>query len=283
MPCTVSVVIPAHNAEGTVAESVRSAFAQSVAPDEVFVVCDGCTDETRAVAEAAGATTLAIPRSNGSVARNAGARASQGSVLFFLDADDWWEPGKVEAHLTAWDERDVSFVIDRSTPWLSDGRRAYWTGGVADEGLVEWEGFLSHHAWASGSSFSTTRENFASVGGFNERLNKFQDVDFWVRCAERCGPAYALSASYTNYRLSDGPSVSKTTGFMEENLCTLFEGWPFASEDQRAAFASHAYLTAAEVTPWPDSVEYFKKAHWPVTKRFFWKCLYQSLHARRTA
>lgn len=279
MAQSVSVVIPAYNAEATIAQAVASAFDQTQPPDEVIVACDGCTDETAKIAKEHGAMTLELEKANGSVARNKGFAASSGSHVFFLDADDWWEKGKVAAHMQAWAQGSYSFVIDRSTPWI-DGERAYWTGGIAEKGEADWTAYLSHHSWASGSSFSVTRENYDRVGGFCERLNKFQDVDFWVRCAHECGSAYNLGEQLTNYRLSSSPTVSKTTSRIEENLSALFANWPFVDADQRQKFASHAYLTAAEVTPWPKSVELFKKAHWPVTRRFFWKSLYQSL--RRT-
>jgi glycosyltransferase involved in cell wall biosynthesis len=277
---SVSVVIPAYNAEATISQAVASAFDQTVAPQEVIVACDGCTDATAELAKKAGARVLELKKANGSVARNKGVAESSGSFVFFLDADDWWEREKVAAHLAAWSDRDCSFVIDRAVPWMGENR-AYWTGGISQKGDAEWTAFLSHRAWASGSSFSVTRSNYDQVGGFNENLNKFQDVDFWVRCAHDCGPAYCLGEPFTNYRLSESSTVSKTTSRLEENLAALFAGWHFVSSEQKESFASHAYLTAAEVTPWPASVDLFKKAHWPVTRRFFWKSLFQSL--RRTA
>ncbi len=278
---TTSVVIPAHNAEATIAQAVESAHAQTIKPGEVIVACDGCTDSTAAAAERSGARVLELPKGNGSVARNRGAEAAEGEVLFFLDADDWWEPGKIGAHLDAWQTGDQSFVIDRSTPVTPSGEKSYWRGGLDRDGSAEWQEFLCHHAWASGSSFSVKKAAFMAIGGFNPGLRKFQDVDFWVRCAHANGPAKCLRESYTNYRVSDAASVSKSTDQIEQNLEILFAGWPFTSKEQRQAFASHAYLTAAEVTPWPKSVDLFRKAHWPLSRRFFWKSLYQSL--RRSA
>ncbi|MCH7945130.1 MAG: glycosyltransferase family 2 protein, partial [Armatimonadetes bacterium] len=257
--------------------------AQSPKVLEVVVACDGCTDGTAAVAERAGARALQLPKANGAVARNAAAKAAKGELLFFLDADDWWEPTKVEAHLEVWEQFDGSFVIDRSTPWNPDGSRSYWTGGLDSDGEACWQAFLSYRAWASGSSFSVRRECYWKAGGFNEALSKFQDVDFWVRSAHLCGAAHTMSGSHTNYQLTTGASVSKSTSFIEENLAAVFEGWPFASEAQKGRFRSHAFLMAAEVTPWPQSVEYFKKARWPLGRRFFWKCLYQSMRHRRSA
>jgi glycosyltransferase involved in cell wall biosynthesis len=222
-----------------------------------------------------------LPKANGSVARNAGVRETSGDVLFFLDADDWWSMEKIATHLQTWAEKSTSFIIDRSIAVRPDGSEAGWMGGLARYGAAEWHEFLSYRAWASGSSFSVLRSNYERIGGFREDLNKFQDVDFWVRCAHACGPAFTLAQPLTYYRLSEAHTVSKTTTGMEGNLARLFEGWPFVTDEQRDSFASHAYLTAAEVTPWPQSVEMFKKAHWPLSRRFFWKSLYQSL--RRTA
>lgn len=185
--------------------------------------------------------------------------------------------------MAVWSAHSPSFVMDRSTPVLPNGKTAHWRGGLDRTGPVDWQEFLSYRSWASGSSPSVARANFDAIGGFSERLNKFQDVDFMVRCAYACGPAHTLSESYTCYSVSASPSVSKSTAQIGENLAALFSGWPFASEDQKASFASHAYLKAAEVTPWPRSVAYFKKAHWPVSRRFFWKCLLQSLSARGNA
>ncbi len=281
MTPSASVVIPAYNAEGTIVRAIKSALEQSVAPLEVVVGCDGCTDGTARLAREAGATVLELPKANGSVARNAAVRTARGDLLFFLDADDWWWNEKIESHLAVWEDEAPSFVIDRSLAVYPDERLVGWSGGLDRLGPATWTSFLSYRAWASGSSFSVPRKNFEAISGFREDLTKFQDVDFWIRCGHECGRAYTLQAPLTFYSISDQPTVSKSTDQVEENLERLFDGWPFVSSEQKAAFASHAYLTVAEVTPWPKSVDLFKKAHWPVSKSFFWKSLYQSL--RRSA
>lgn len=280
---TVSVVIPAHNAEETIAKAIGSIRAQTVSPDETVVACDKCSDSTAQIAGDLGATVVELDAGNGSAARNFAAKAAKGEIFFFLDADDWWEPKKIESHLSVWEEFDGSFVIDRSTPINPDGSPSYWRGGIDARGEAGWERYLYYKSWACGSSFSVKRDSYWEIGGFNDSLNKFQDVDFWVRCAHARGPAFTMPESFTNYQLSGGATVSKTTAFIEENLQAAFEGWPFATGSQKEQFRSHAYLTAAEVTPWPASISYFREAHWPVSRRFFWKCLFQSLKAPRSA
>ena len=91
----VSVVIPCHNAGGTVADAVRSALAQTEPPLEVLAVDDASTDATSKTALAAGARVLRTEaRRNAGGARNIGIEAASGDVLAFLDADvvasaDW--------------------------------------------------------------------------------------------------------------------------------------------------------------------------------------------------
>jgi cellulose synthase/poly-beta-1,6-N-acetylglucosamine synthase-like glycosyltransferase len=85
---SLSVVIPAYNAERTLGRVLESLAAQDPPVEEVLVVDDGSTDGTAALAERYG-VTLVRPRQPGSAggARNAGWDAAGGDVVVFLDAD----------------------------------------------------------------------------------------------------------------------------------------------------------------------------------------------------
>ena len=92
------VVIPAFNAEKTVARAVASAIGQC---PRVIVVDDGSIDATSSVARGAGATVIRQPNAGPGQARNAalgaaGAEAPTFPVLF-LDADDELLPGAARA------------------------------------------------------------------------------------------------------------------------------------------------------------------------------------------
>ncbi len=94
----VSVVVPAHNAAGFLADTVESALAQTYAPIEVVVVNDGSTDDTAAVAAALGDRITYVEQSNAgpAAARNTALRHTSGELIAFLDADDLWAPTRVE-------------------------------------------------------------------------------------------------------------------------------------------------------------------------------------------
>lgn len=84
----LSVIVPAHNAAGTLAECLR---ALTVSPpgiaSEIIVVDDHSTDATAAIAAGFSCRVVRSPRRGVAAARNAGIRAAQGSLLLFIDAD----------------------------------------------------------------------------------------------------------------------------------------------------------------------------------------------------
>ncbi|XZE54247.1 glycosyltransferase family 2 protein [Planctomycetaceae bacterium SH139] len=95
---SVSVVIPCYNASLFLRETISSVLSQTRAVKEVIVIDDGSTDDSAAIAENFGNPVRVIRQHNQgeSVARNRGIDEAQGEWLAFLDADDVWEPDRLE-------------------------------------------------------------------------------------------------------------------------------------------------------------------------------------------
>ena len=92
----VSVVIPSFNDSAMLAECLRALAAQSRQPHEIIVVDNASTDDTAAVARAAGARVVTEPVRGIFPATSAGFDAATGDVIARLDADsvppaDWLE------------------------------------------------------------------------------------------------------------------------------------------------------------------------------------------------
>src|SRR5579864_8774897 len=101
-PGAVTVIIPAYNGERFIRRAIDSVLQQTYPVTQIIVIDDGSTDATRAiVSEYTDRVTLIEQRNGGPAkARNAGLSAATGEFIAFLDADDWWEPVKIETQLS---------------------------------------------------------------------------------------------------------------------------------------------------------------------------------------
>jgi len=100
----ISIILPAKNEAEGLARTLP-AIAAVLPEAEVIVVDDGSTDETAAIARAAGARVLSSPYSMGNgAAIKRGARAARGEVLVFMDADGQHDPAQIPGLLDKLDE-----------------------------------------------------------------------------------------------------------------------------------------------------------------------------------
>lgn len=110
----LSIIIPAKNEAasiGDVVGKIRSEFPRA----EVIVVDDGSNDRTARLAEEKGARVVSHPQSLGNgAAVKAGARAAQGEILVFLDADGQHDPADIPRLLEKLDEGYEMVVGARS-------------------------------------------------------------------------------------------------------------------------------------------------------------------------
>jgi glycosyltransferase involved in cell wall biosynthesis len=101
----ISVIVPVYNGGSDFLRCLADLKASTHPPHEVIVVDDGSTDDSAPQARAYGYRVLSTPspRSGPAKARNIGALAANGDILFFIDADVCVQPDSVARVLAAFD------------------------------------------------------------------------------------------------------------------------------------------------------------------------------------
>ena len=123
---TISVIIPAYNAEATIVRACRSVLEQSHKNVELLVVNDGSRDGTGAALDALAAQDSrlkCIHKENGGVsaARNSALEVMTGEYFTFLDSDDEMEPGALESLLLTARETGADVVCGSFSSVKPDG------------------------------------------------------------------------------------------------------------------------------------------------------------------
>ncbi len=212
----VSVLIPAYDVEEYVAAAIESALDQTYPHVEVVVVNDGSTDGTAAAIAPYRDRITYVDQANRGLAgaRNEAIRASSGSLLALLDADDLWLPDRLEHCVTVLEQEPDVGLVTSDAFLIEDGvrterhcygdRRVYPFPGPDDDQLeiIALRNFLF-------VSVVFRRELVDRFGGFDESLARAEDYELWTRLLLTGTRAAYVPAALGYYRRrSDSLSAS---------------------------------------------------------------------------
>jgi glycosyltransferase involved in cell wall biosynthesis len=274
---SVSVIIPAYNAEPYIAITLNSVLAQTYTDLEVIVVDDGSTDRTaNIVAEIAdrdGRVSLLIQQNAGvAAARNAGIKAARGQWLAFLDADDIWHPQKLEQQLQCFQQSDSSVglvycwsALIQETGDLAGGYIAFSFQGNVTSALT----YLNFIGNASAPLIR--RSVIEDVGGFNCTYKALQaqgceDWDFYLKIAERY--SFAVVPEFLVGYRQQPAAMSRNVVSMQKSYRIMMEWWqvhhpellPQLLRWSKSLFYQHlAFLEAQSYRTW-QGFFYVKRA-----------------------
>lgn len=193
----VSVIVPAYNTEKFISRALDSVITQTHRNVEIIVVDDGSKDASAAVARdklqkdfAGNWQVIEFGINKGvNVARNVAWRAARGAWIQCLDSDDFLAPTKLEKQLAvcAKASDDVALVYsprqhvyvdgDRVEPVDPTGRPNLVYRNKAPIAMLGRDGYLMHQACL------IRRSVLDRVGGFDEKMRVFEEVDLLVRIA----------------------------------------------------------------------------------------------------
>ena len=111
----VSIIMPVHNAEKYIKESIESVIKQTYSQWELIIVNDASTDNSKKIIKEylpnKKIKLIDLSKNSGvSVARNTGILNAKGNIIAFLDADDIWNPLKLEKQMKLLKNKEVNFV-----------------------------------------------------------------------------------------------------------------------------------------------------------------------------
>ena len=167
----ISFVVPAHNEEQLIADTLRAIRLAGEALGvayEVIVVDDASSDRTAAIARAAGAQVERVHFRQISRTRNAGARAASGDRLIFVDADTMVSERVVRAALAT---LEAGAVAGGATLRMDGDVPLYVRGLVVLTAAV-----MKRKNWFAGCFVFCTREAFETAGGFDETLFASEEI-----------------------------------------------------------------------------------------------------------
>ena len=188
-PPFVSILIPAYNAEETIASTIRSALAQTWESKEIIVVDDGSSDKTLRIARQYESDVVRVftQRNQGATyARNEAFARSGGEYIQWLDADDLLDPDKIALQLAAIDAKCSRRTL-LSSEWglfMYRHHRARFvpTALWCDLSPVEWLlRKLSLNLYMQTGTWLVSRELTEAAGPWDVRLLSDDDGEYFSR------------------------------------------------------------------------------------------------------
>ena len=227
----LSVVIPTWNRAHLVCEAIESAFNQRPGQVEIIVVDDGSTDNTAEVLRRNFGTKIRLQRLSrrrgAGAARNAGIRLATGELIAFLDSDDLWLPGKLDAELCVLERfpdaeavvsDSLSFIegqVENGSRFARNGLLTAVDGQVRRMTECDWLWTNSQNTVAT-SSITVRGSVLARLGRqwFAEDLVSCEDWEFELRVYHSCRVVVLPEIRAHIRSFDDGSRIGRTlTGY----------------------------------------------------------------------
>lgn len=227
----VSVVIPVRNGKDYIQEALDSVLQQSFTDLELLLIDDGSIDDDydRYALQDERIRVIHLIGSGVSRARNVGMAQSRGEFIAFLDADDVWFPGKLEAQVRYFDAHpNAGVVFGKFIRWpaLPGGGFAPASSLIQDVAQLsqteeERSGWLYTRLLDGllvGMNTAVVRRSvYEAIGGFNESMRQGEDYDFWLK-ASRISQMHSLDGNVALYRIHPASAMHRLS---QENQLSI--------------------------------------------------------------
>jgi glycosyltransferase involved in cell wall biosynthesis len=211
----ISILIPCYNSEQYLAETIKSALAQTWKNIEIIIVDDGSTDNSLSVAKSFESSIVKVisqENKGASAARNRALRECQGDFIQYLDADDLLAPNKIELQIKLLGKHDSQFVA--SGEWARFYQmptealfvsQPLWKDMSPVEWLIcAWQEHLMMHP----SAWLVSRQITDKAGLWNKNLSLNDDGEYFARVVLASEGVKFCQGAKTYYRSGNTDSLS---------------------------------------------------------------------------
>lgn len=186
----ISVIIPNYNREMVICETVQSVLNQSYKNIEILVIDDASTDRSvemlAKVKDKRVRCVVQKEHRGASYCRNLGVSESQGEYLAFQDSGTVWLPDKLQKQMERL-EKSPEAALVYCLLEIDDGSNTYCNPEKEYELCYKEEkckNILKKRNLIGTPTILMTRKCFLEIGGFDERLLRWQDYDLVIRIVQ---------------------------------------------------------------------------------------------------
>lgn len=221
-----TIVVPAFNVATTLAETLTSLLAQTYQNFEIIVVDDGSSDETLQIAKSFTSDErvriVRQPNRGLAGARNSGISNAMGAYIGFCDADDLWEPRKLETHVRHLEADPFIGISYSGSQLMHDDGSLMKRAQQPRLKDVDAAHILKRNPIGNGSAPVIRAEVFRDIAYrprheakrdwyFDETFRQSEDIECWVRIALTTSWKFeGVEGRLTRYRINRGGLSAST-------------------------------------------------------------------------
>jgi glycosyltransferase involved in cell wall biosynthesis len=204
----VSVIMPVRDGERFLREALESILDQTMTDLELVVVDDGSDDSTPDIlAEYARADDRVVVHRQAAagqaVARNTAVGIARAGLIAVLDADDVAEPERLEGQVAFLGAHESVAVVGGAVTFIDERGRAFAEGVAYPASDEEIRAALPDTTPIVHSAALVRKSCLLEVGGYRKAMTTAEDLDLWLRIADRHRLAN-LSETVVRYRMHSG-------------------------------------------------------------------------------
>ena len=186
----ISIIMPTFQNAKYIGRAIKSVLSQTYKEFELIIIDNYSQDKTQQIVESFKDSRIIYQKFSNegiiSKSRNLGLNLSKGKYIAFLDSDDWWHKGKLQACMS---HKDDSFDIfyHKMKVIRANNHLNFSKIGRSPKFKNLHQSLLQQGNFIPNSSVIISRSAFNDIGNLSEDKNKvtWEDFDYWIRLSSK--------------------------------------------------------------------------------------------------